>query len=139
MLPSPVAPAVRDPRGMMRPGLEDKAKRADFIREMISRDSGSVADRAKQADFENNMQNTGGFDASDLMKNPEMAQQSTRDQAEKVSEPYRQANIMAADKNNPMNAVSQDPGRAQLQDFIRTRELRDPRRRGDGSGDMAGM
>ena len=81
----------------------------------------------------------GGFDASDLMKNPEMAQQSTRDQAEKVSEPYRQANIMAADKNNPMNAVSQDPGRAQLQDFIRTRELRDPRRRGDGSEDMAGM
>ena len=80
----------------------------------------------------------GGFDASDLMKNPEMAQQSTRDQAEKVSEPYRQANIMAADKNNPMNAVSQDPGRAQLQDFI-NRKLRDPRRRGDGSGDMAGM
>ena len=138
MLPSPIAPAVRDPRRMMRPGLEDKAKRADFIREMISRDSGSVADRAKQADFENNMQNTGGFDASDLMKNPEMAQQSTRDQAEKVSEPYRQANIMAADKNNPMNAVSQDPGRAQLQDFI-DRKLRDPRRRGDGSGDMAGM
>ena len=138
MLPSPIAPAVRDPRRMMRPGLEDKAKRADFIREMISRDSGSVADRAKQADFENNMQNTGGFDASDLMKNPEMAQQSTRDQAEKVSEPYRQANIMAADKNNPMNAVSQDPGRAQLQDFI-DRKLRDPRRRGDGSEDMAGM
>ena len=80
----------------------------------------------------------GGFDASDLMKNPEMAQQSTRDQANMVSEPYREANIMAADKNNPMNAVSQDPGRAQLQDFI-DRKLRDPRRRGDGSEDMAGM
>ena len=115
MLPSPVPPAMRDPRRMMRPGLEDMA--------------GQVPRR---------MENTGGFDASDLMKNPEMAQQSTRDQAEKVSEPYRQANIMAADKNNPMNAVSQDPGRAQLQDFI-DRKLRDPRRRGDGSGDMAGM
>ena len=115
MLPSPVPPAMRDPRRMMRPGLEDMV--------------GQVP---------REMENTGGFDASDLMKDPEMAQQSTRDQAEKVSEPYRQANMMAADKNNPMNAVSQDPGRAQLQDFI-NRKLRDPRRRGDGSGDMAGM
>ena len=46
--------------------MVDKAKRADFIREMISRDSGSVTDRAKQADFEQHMQNTGGFDPSDL-------------------------------------------------------------------------
>jgi hypothetical protein len=115
VLPSPVPPAMRDPRRMMRPGLEDMV--------------GQVP---------REMENTGGFDASDLMKDPEMAQQSTRDQAEKVSEPYRQANMMAADKNNPMNAVSQDPGRAQLQDFI-NRKLRDPRRRGDGSGDMAGM
>ena len=90
MLPSPVAPAVRDPIKMMRPGLEDMA----------------------------GMENTGGFDASDLMKNPEMAQQSTRDQAEKVSEPYRQANIMAADKTNPMNVASQEPGKSFLMKFI---------------------
>ena len=96
----------------------DRAKRADFIREMSSRDSGSVMDRIKRADFENNMQNTGGFDASDLMKRPEMAQQSTRDQAEKVSEPYREANMMAADKTNPMNAESQNPGKTFLQDYI---------------------
>ena len=112
VLPSPIAPTVIDPRKQRRPGLED----------MAGQDPRRI----------------GGFDASDLMKNPEMAQQSTRDQAEKVSEPYRQANMMAADKNNPMNAVSQDPGRAQLQDFI-DRKLRDPRRRGDGSEDMAGM
>ena len=90
MLPSPVAPALRDPRRMMRPGLEDMA----------------------------GMENTGGFDASDLMKNPEMAQQSTRDQAEKVSEPYRQANIMAADKTNPMNAASQEPGKSFLMKYL---------------------
>ena len=96
----------------------DRAKRADFIREMIPRDSGSVMDRAKRADFENNMQYTGGFDASDLMKDPEMAQKSTRDQAEKVSEPYRQANMMAADKTNPMNAASQDPGKTFLDYYI---------------------
>ena len=77
-----------------------------------------MVNRAKQADFEQHMQNTGGFDASDLMKNPEMAQKSTRDQAEKVSEPYRQANMMAAEKTNPMNAESQDPGKVFLMKFI---------------------
>ena len=96
----------------------EAAKRADFIREMRLRASESVMDRAKQADFENNMQNTGGFDASDLMKDPEMAQKSTRDQAEKVSEPYRQANMMAAEKTNPMNAESQDPGKIFLQEYL---------------------
>ena len=64
------------------------------------------------------MTNMGGFDASDLMKRPGMAQQSTRDQAEKVSEPYREANMMAADKTNPMNAASQEPGKTFLQDYI---------------------
>ena len=61
---------------------------------------------------------TGGFDASDLMKTPGMIQQSTRDQAEKVSAPYREANMMAADKTNPMNAASQEPGRSFLMKYI---------------------
>jgi len=52
------------------------------------------------------------------MKNPEMAQKSTRDQAEKVSEPYRRANMMAAEKTNPMNAASQNPGREFLMDYL---------------------
>ena len=98
--------------------MVDKAKRADFIREMIPRDSGSVMDRAKRADFENNMQNTGGFDASDLMNKPAITQQETRNQANMVSEPYEQANEMAFSKNNPMNAVSQDPGKAFLMKYI---------------------
>ena len=63
-------------------------------------------------------QNTGGFDAGDLMRRPEMAQQSTRDQAEKVSDPYREANMMAAEKTNPMNAASQEPGKSFLMKFI---------------------
>jgi len=63
-------------------------------------------------------ENTGGFDAGDLMRRPEEAQQSTRDQAEKVSEPYREANMMAADKTNPMNAESQEPGKSFLMKFI---------------------
>ena len=82
--------------------------------------------------------NMGGLDPSDLMRKPEMRQKETRNQANMVSAPYEQANRMAAEKTNPMNAASQDPGKAQLQDFI-DRKLRDPRRRGDGSEDMAGM
>ena len=62
--------------------------------------------------------NTGGFDASDLLKKPERAQDSTRDQAEKVSEPYREANMMAAEKTNPMNAESQNPGKQFLDYYI---------------------
>ena len=62
--------------------------------------------------------NMGGFDPSDLMKKPEMAQQSTRDQAEKVSEPYREANIAAAEKTNPMNAESQEPGKTFLMNYL---------------------
>ena len=80
----------------------------------------------------------GGFDSSDLMNKPAIRQEETRNQANMVSVPYREANEKAFDKNNPMNAVSQDPGKAQLQDFI-DRRLKDPRRRGDGSEDMAGM
>ena len=63
----------------------------------------------------------GGFDSSDLMREPAIRQEETRNQANMVSEPYKQANEMAFGKNNPMNAVSQDPdpaGKAQLQDFI---------------------
>ena len=98
--------------------MVDKAKRADFIREMISRDSGSVTDRAKQADFEQHMQNTGGFDPSDLMARPEIRQQETRNQANMVSAPYEQANRMAAEKTNPMNAASQEPGKSFLMKYI---------------------
>ena len=88
--------------------------------------------------MEQGIPNMGGFDPSDLMSRPEIRQEETRNQANMVSVPYREANEKAFDKNNPMNAVSQDPGKAQLQDFI-DRRLKDPRRRGDGSEDMAGM
>ena len=86
-----------------------------------------MAERTRAAmEFRHNMAqgipNTGGFDASDLMKDPEMAQKSTRDQAEKVSEPYRQANMMAAEKTNPMNAESQDPSKTFLQDYLRPKD-----------------
>jgi len=62
--------------------------------------------------------NMGGFDPSDLMARPEIRQEETRNQANMVSAPYRQANMRAADKTNPMNAVSQDPGKIFLQEYL---------------------
>ncbi len=62
--------------------------------------------------------NMGGFDPSDLMAKPEIRQQETRNQANMVSAPYEQANRMAAEKTNPMNAASQEPGKVFLMKFI---------------------
>ena len=61
---------------------------------------------------------TGGFDPSDLMAKPEIRQEETRNQANMVSAPYEQANRMAAEKTNPMNAVSQNPGKAFLMSYL---------------------
>ena len=62
--------------------------------------------------------NMGGFDPSDLMARPEIRQQETRNQANMVSAPYEQANRIAAEKTNPMNAASQEPGKAFLMKYI---------------------
>ena len=64
------------------------------------------------------MENMGGFDPSDLMARPEMRQAETRNQAAMVSDPYREANMKAAEKTNPMNAESQEPGKSFLMKFI---------------------
>ena len=64
------------------------------------------------------MENMGGFDPSDLMARPEMRQEETRNQAAMVSDPYREANMKAAEKTNPMNAESQNPGKIFLMRFI---------------------
>ena len=63
-------------------------------------------------------QNTGGFDATDLMAKPEIRQEETRNQANMVSAPYEEANRKAADKTNPMNAASQGSGYKFLMDYI---------------------
>ena len=64
------------------------------------------------------MPNMGGFDPRDLMAAPAIRQEETRNQANMVSAPYEQANRMAAEKTNPMNAESQDPGKVFLMKFI---------------------
>ena len=82
-----------------------------------------VAERTRAAmEFRHNMAqgipNMGGFDPSDLMSRPEIRQEETRNQANMVSAPYEQANRMAAEKTNPMNAASQDPGKAFLMSYL---------------------
>ena len=67
------------------------------------------------------MPNMGGFDPSDLMARPEIRQQETRNQANMGSAPYEEANRMAAEKTNPMNAESQNPGKIFLMKFLGTK------------------
>ena len=75
-------------------------------------------ERERQQYITQGMPNMGGFDPSDLMARPEIRQQETRNQANMVSAPYEQANRLAAEKTNPMNAVSQNPGKAFLMSYL---------------------
>ena len=79
---------------------------------------GVTGQRMREAMEAPTIPNSGGFDPSDLMARPEMRQAMTRNQANMVSAPYREANMMAAEKTNPMNAESQNPGKVFLMKFI---------------------
>jgi hypothetical protein len=82
-----------------------------------------IAERTRTAmEFRDNMAqgipNMGGFDPGDLMAAPKLRQDATMNQANMVSSPYFEANEKAAEKTNPMNAASQEPGRIFLMKFI---------------------
>ena len=62
--------------------------------------------------------NMGGFDPSSLMSAPQLRQDATMNQANMVSSPYFEANEKAAEKTNPMNAASQEPGKSFLMKYI---------------------
>ena len=64
------------------------------------------------------MTNMGGFDPGDLMAAPKLRQDATMNQANMVSSPYFEANEKAAEKTNPMNAASQEPGKIFLMKFL---------------------
>ena len=49
-----------------------------------------------------------GVDNSALMQDPKFKQEDTMNQGMAVSEPYEEANEKAFEKNNPMNAISQE-------------------------------
>ena len=59
------------------------------------------------------------FDESSLMSDPKLKQMDTMNQGNMVSAPYFQANKMAAEKTNPMNAISQEtPVGDRVDDFL---------------------
>ena len=68
--------------------------------------------------MEEGIPNMGGFDPGDLMAAPKLRQDATMNQANMVSSPYFEANEKAAEKINPMNAASQEPGKSFLMRFI---------------------
>ena len=109
----------------LQPGINplEAAKQADFLRAMERNKAAQnfregIVDRAKQADLNQYMQNTGGFDPSSLMTAPQLRQDATMNQANMVSSPYFEANEKAAEKTNPMNAASQEPGKSFLMKYI---------------------
>ena len=67
------------------------------------------------------MYNPAGFDDTDLISDPQARQRALpggyATQGEMVSAPYRQANMAAAEKTNEMNAISQEPGMAFLNQY----------------------
>ena len=73
---------------------------------------------ARQRIATGGMTNMGGFDPSSLMSAPQLRQDATMNQANMVSSPYFEANEKAAEKTNPMNAASQEPGRSFLMKYI---------------------
>ena len=60
-----------------------------------------------------------GFDQSSLMSDPKLKPQETMNQGNMVSQPYFEANKMAAEKTNPMNAISHEtPVGDRVDDFL---------------------
>jgi len=63
-----------------------------------------TAEEMKTASMSNNL----GFDNSALMQDPKFKQQETMNQGNMVSKPYYEANKIAAENTNTMNAISQE-------------------------------
>ena len=60
-----------------------------------------------------------GFDQSSLMSDPKFKQQETMNQGNMVSQPYFEANKIASENTNSMNARSQEtPVGDRVDDFL---------------------
>jgi len=97
--------------GRFKQGMDEDFRQNEMLRQ-------KKAERIREAMEAPTIPNSGGFDPSDLMAAPAIRQEQTRNQANMVSVPYEQANRMAAEKTNPMNAASQEPGKVFLMKFI---------------------
>ena len=101
----------------LQPGINPlEASSMEEDRKRLERTMAAIKFREGMADRA--AQNTGGFDPSSLMAAPQLRQDATMNQANMVSSPYFEANEKAAEKTNPMNAASQEPGRSFLMKYI---------------------
>ena len=107
----------------LQPGINP----LDIGRFSVERGRFPTADEMKKATGRRTMEvrdknpgipNMGGFDPGDLMAAPKLRQDATMNQANMVSSPYFEANEKAAEKTNPMNAASQEPGKSFLMKYI---------------------
>ena len=72
------------------------------------------------------MYNPAGYDPSGFGVGPDLGDPRRQEklpgsyatQGQAVSAPYAEANMRAAEKTNPMNAVSQEPGKDFLNDYL---------------------
>ena len=95
-----------------RQGMQDRANLFNEMKERTGMRTMEVRDQNPS------IPNMGGFDPGDLMAAPKLRQDATMNQANMVSSPYFEANEKAAEKTNPMNAASQEPGKVFLMKFI---------------------
>ena len=106
---------------MLRPGINPLDRRmGPGMKTMEVRDQHYSFPSAEEMERRTGpgMTNMGGFDPGDLMAAPKLRQDATMNQANMVSSPYFEANEKAAEKTNPMNAASQEPGRSFLMKYI---------------------
>ena len=106
---------------MLRPGINPLDRRmGPGMKTMEVRDQHYSFPSAEEMErrMGPGMTNMGGFDPGDLMSAPKLRQDATMNQANMVSSPYFEANEKAAEKTNPMNAASQEPGRSFLMKYI---------------------
>jgi len=72
------------------------------------------------------MYNPAGYDPSGFGVGPDLGDPRRQEklpggyatQGQAVSAPYAEANMRAAEKTNPMNAASQEPGKDFLNDYL---------------------
>ena len=95
-----------------RQGMEDRANLYNEMKKRTGMKTMEVRDQNP------GIPNKGGFDPGDLMAAPKLRQDATMNQANMVSSPYFEANEKAAEKTNPMNAASQEPGKSFLMKYI---------------------
>ena len=95
-----------------RQGMEERANLYNEMKKRTGMRTMEVRDQNP------GIPNMGGFDPGDLMAAPKLRQDATMNQANMVSSPYFEANEKAAEKTNPMNAASQEPGRSFLMRYI---------------------